>query len=51
MHWPRDGGHEAPWLHHFDPEGAYPNDARWQGEGFSSQLFADAAIEFLNSQK
>ena len=51
MHWPRDGGHEAPWLHDFDPEGAYPNELRWQGEGFSSQLFADAAIEFLNDQK
>jgi len=51
MHWPRDGGHEAPGLHHFDPEGVYPKEARWQGEGFSSQLFADATLEFLNSQK
>ena len=51
MHWPRDGGHEAPHLHHFDSLGAYPNEAQWQGEGFSSQLFADAAIDFLNDQK
>lgn len=51
MHWPRDGGHEAPWLHHFDPDSAYPKEARWQGDDYSSTLFANAAIDFLNRQK
>ena len=49
MHWPRDGGHEAPWLNTFNPDGDYPKEARLQAEGFSSTLFADAAIDFLNS--
>ena len=51
MHFPQDGGHEAPWLHHFDPSGHYPDSTRWQGHGFSSQLFADAAIAFLERQR
>jgi arylsulfatase A-like enzyme len=51
MHRPADGGHEAPWLHHFDPDGLYPDSARWQADAFSSQLFADAAIAFLDRQR
>ena len=51
MHWPKDGGHEAPRLHHFDPEHQYPNEARWQADTYSSTLFADAAIAFLKSRR
>jgi len=47
MHWPNQGGHEAPHLNEFDSTGAYPRSARRQVEGYSSMLYADAAIDFL----
>ena len=47
MHLPSRGGHEAPELYEFDPTGTYPGEARRQVEGYSSELFADAAIDFL----
>ncbi|MPZ52329.1 MAG: sulfatase-like hydrolase/transferase [Acidimicrobiia bacterium] len=34
-------------LHPFDPGGVYPEQAIYQGEGFSTALFADAAVEYL----
>lgn len=37
-------------VHAYDPTGAYPPDARRIAEGFSSELFADAAIAFLRDQ-
>jgi len=51
MHQLRVGGHEAPWLYHFDPEGHYPDSTKWQGDKFSSELYADAAIAFLDRQR
>jgi len=51
MHQLRVGGHEAPWLYHFDPEGDYPDSTKWQGGKFSSELYADAAIAFLDRQR
>lgn len=50
MHFLKDGGHYGPWLHDFDPSGEYPNDQRWQGDKFSSELYADAAVEFVNQK-
>jgi arylsulfatase A-like enzyme len=50
MHFPEDGGHEHPLLYHFDPTGAYPFDARFVGDKFSSVMYADAAIEFLTTR-
>ena len=47
MHWPNQGGHEAPQLNEFDSTGAYPRSTRRQVEGYSSMLYADAAIDFL----
>ncbi len=47
MHWPADGGHERPMLHHYDSTGAYGADTRWQGDRYSSALFADAAVSFI----
>ena len=35
----------------FDPSGEYPKDKRYKGEKFSSELFSDAAIEFLSGYK
>jgi arylsulfatase A-like enzyme len=49
MHFPEDGGHEHPLLYHFDPTGAYPTDARFQGDKFASTMYADAAIGFLQT--
>ena len=49
MHWPGEGGHEAPLLHAFDSTGAYPREARRRVEGYSSALYADAAIAFLDA--
>ena len=51
MHQPQVGGHEAPWLFHFDSTGRYPDSAKWQGDRFSSELYADAAIAFLDRQR
>jgi arylsulfatase A-like enzyme len=51
MHHPQDGGHEAPWLYHFDATGRYADSTKWQGDRFSSALYADAAIAFLDRQR
>ena len=51
MHWPNAGGHEVPRLHAFDSTGVYANEARRQIAGFSSTLYAEAAIDFLRSQR
>ena len=31
----------------YDPNGTYPNDAKYSGEKFSTELFADSAVQFL----
>ena len=33
----------------FDPTGAYPKDARYIGDKFSSTLFTDSAVEFIEN--
>jgi len=38
--------HKVP-CHHFDPTGEYPESARYIGDGFSTDIFADAALGFL----
>lgn len=47
MHFLKDGGHTNPWVHDFDPTGKYPADKKWQANKFSSELYADAAVDFL----
>ena len=32
----------------YDPRGTYPNDAKYSGEKFSTELFADSAVQFLH---
>jgi arylsulfatase A-like enzyme len=49
MHFPEDGGHEHPWLYHFDPSGSYPAEAAFQADKFSSVMYADAAIAFIKA--
>jgi arylsulfatase A-like enzyme len=39
--------HDRVPLHRFDPTGAYPDDDRRVGRGFSTDLFADAAVDFV----
>lgn len=51
MHFLKDGGHTNPWLHDFDPSGKYPADKKWQADKFSSELYADAAVNFLQQQQ
>lgn len=38
-------------VHSFDPSGLYAPRSTRPGDKFSSELFADAAVEFLRSQK
>ena len=42
--------HLAVPIHDFDPSGAYPASARRVAEGFSSEVFADEAVRFLESR-
>ena len=38
-------------IHDFDPDGKYPKDKGYTGKGFSSEMFADAAVSFLHEHK
>ena len=51
MHFPKEGGHEHAELYHFDKTGKYPKTAMWKADRFSSTLYADAAVEYLNKNK
>ncbi len=45
------GGMSDHWgvpIHDFDPSGVYPPEARQVKEAFSTELFTDAAIRFLD---
>ena len=46
MHPYEYGGHTAPHLYHFDPSGKY-DAGMFIGDRFSSEMFADAAISFI----
>lgn len=48
MHPYETNGHCEPRLHHYDPKGKYEEEP-FVGTEFSSKMFADAAIDFLNS--
>ena len=47
MHNPKKGGHLKPVVHDFDPTGKY--DSSYVGKKFSSELFSDAAVEFIEN--
>lgn len=38
-------------MFHYDSTGKYPSAAKWQGSHFSSEYYADAAVNFINGQK
>ena len=48
MHSYDTNGHVEPRLHHYDSTGKY--DKQFVGNKFSSEMFADAAIDFLNKR-
>ncbi len=39
--------HDAVPLHEFDPDGDYPPEAMAVGDGFSTEMFVDSAIQLL----
>jgi arylsulfatase A-like enzyme len=43
--------HDAVPLQDFDPTGHYGDERRYVGEGFSTELFAEAAIRFLREPR
>ena len=49
MHSYDTNGHLAPRLYHYDPTGKY--DKKFVGDKFSSEMYADAVIEFLGNRK
>ena len=49
MHFPKEGGQEHPRVNHFDPTGKYPVEKSFLSETYSSYLYAQTAIDFLQS--
>jgi arylsulfatase A-like enzyme len=41
--------HDKVPIHDFDPTGAYPDDQQYIGRQYSTDLFGDAAIDFLEN--
>lgn len=50
MHRYETNGHVSPQLLHYDSTGTY-NEKPFVGDKFSSEMFADAAVQFLNGRK
>lgn len=51
MHFERDGGQFHPTVHPFDPEGIFPRSTARKADTFSTTLYAENAITFLNSPR
>ena len=45
------GGQTHPQMFHYDPTAVYPASAKWQSDTFSSDAYAQAAVNFINQQK
>jgi arylsulfatase A-like enzyme len=50
MHQYHTGGHRTPILTDFDPSGKYPKELTKTYSRFSSELFADATVDFLRNR-
>lgn len=50
MHSYESNGHVSPRLVHYDPSGEY-KEKPFVGDKFSSEMFADAAVDFLKKRK
>lgn len=51
MHFEGDGGQFHPTVYHYDASGQYPKEHSWKSDTFSTELYADAAIDFLKSKE
>lgn len=51
MHFEKDGGQFHPTVFHYDSTGRYEAGRSWVSDTFSSQLYADAAVRFLQSDQ
>ena len=50
MHFPKSGGHENPELWDYDPTGEYPHSNKITRDTFSSEIYSNAAVRFINQQ-
>jgi arylsulfatase A-like enzyme len=51
MHFEKDGGQSNPMVQAFDPMGIFPESTKRQSDIYSSTLYTNNAIEFLQSDK
>jgi arylsulfatase A-like enzyme len=51
MHFEKDGGQFHPTVHPFDPTGEFPISSSRKADTFSTTLYAENAIQFLNSPR
>ena len=51
MHFIEDGGQVHPTVYHYDSSGNYSKELSWKSDTFSTKLYADAAIHFLQSNQ
>ncbi len=49
MHPYENGGHETPHLRHYQADTLYQKQKSFVGDKFSSEMYADAAVDFLRS--
>ena len=50
MHFPKNGGHQKPQLWHFDSTAVFDKKNQWDAEKFSSEMYSDAAVNFIQQQ-
>lgn len=50
MHFLDEGGHTGPQLHSFDPTGKYAREQKHQVNRFSSELYAEALMDFIQNR-
>lgn len=51
MHFEKEGGQDQPTVYHYDETGSYPPSDMIKKDTFSSVLYAETAIRFLNSEQ
>jgi arylsulfatase A-like enzyme len=51
MHPYEQGGHLQPRLFHYDKAANYPDSLKWTGNQFSSNYYAQAAVDFITSRR
>ena len=51
MHFEGAGGQFYPTVNNYDASGEYPKSLQWKSDTFSTTLYANGAISFLNSKE